>query len=81
MGCEVLVTGASPPELREIERLFRHYDQVFSRFIAGSELNRVNAAAGRVVPVSPLFGSVLETALGMAENTDGVVDPDRKSVV
>jgi FAD:protein FMN transferase len=75
MGCEVLVAGASPSELPEIETLFRHYDQVFSRFIAGSELNRVNAAAGRVVPVSPLFGSVLETALAMAEHTDGMVDP------
>jgi thiamine biosynthesis lipoprotein len=75
MGCEVLVAGASPPELRQIETLFHHYDQVFSRFIAGSELNRVNAAAGRMVPVSPLFGSVLETALAMAEHTDGLVDP------
>lgn len=75
MGCEVLVAGASAHELGQIETLFDRYDQVFSRFIAGSELNRVNAAAGRVVAVSPLFGSVLETALAMAEHTDGLVDP------
>ncbi|MDX6545211.1 MAG: FAD:protein transferase [Gaiellales bacterium] len=75
MGCEVLVAGAAPRELRQIETLFRSYDQVFSRFIAGSELNWVNAAAGAVVPVSPLFGSVLETALALAEHTHGLVDP------
>jgi thiamine biosynthesis lipoprotein len=75
MGCEVLVAGATPRELGRIEALFRRYDQVFSRFIAGSELNRVNAAAGTLVPVSALFRSVLETALAMAEHTDGLVDP------
>jgi thiamine biosynthesis lipoprotein len=75
MGCGVLVAGASSRELRQIETLFERYDQTFSRFIPGSELNRLNAAAGAVVSVSPLFHSVLETALAMAEHTDGVVDP------
>ena len=75
MGCEVLVAGASADEMGQIEALFALYDRTFSRFIPASELNRVNDAAGRVVSVSPLFTSVLETALAMAEETDGLVDP------
>jgi FAD:protein FMN transferase len=81
MGCEVLVSGASPAELERIEALFTRYDRTFSRFIDGSELNRVNAAAGAFVPVSPLFSHVLEAALAMAELTDGLVDPTIGSAI
>jgi thiamine biosynthesis lipoprotein len=75
MGCDVLVAGASADELAGIEALFAGRDATFSRFIAGSELNRVNAAAGSFVSISPLFAAALETALGMAELTGGTVDP------
>jgi thiamine biosynthesis lipoprotein len=75
MGCPVSVAGASGDELARIEALFARYDRTFSRFIPDSELNRVNAGAGRFVAASPLFCSVLETALGMAEETRGLVDP------
>jgi thiamine biosynthesis lipoprotein len=75
MGCEVLVAGASAAELPRIEALFALHDRTFSRFLAGSELNAVNASAGGFVAVSALFGRVLATALEMAEQTDGMVDP------
>ena len=75
MGCDVLVAGASAAELARIEALFARRDATFSRFVAGSELNRVNAAAGSFVSVSPLFAAALETALSMAELTGGLVDP------
>jgi thiamine biosynthesis lipoprotein len=75
MGCEVVVGGASAPELQAIVGLFRQRDRIFSRFIAGSELNEVNAAAGTVVGLSPLFARALEAALEAARQTNGLVDP------
>lgn len=75
MGCDVLVAGASVGEQAAIEALFAGRDATFSRFIASSELNWVNAAAGSFVSISPLFAAALETALGMAELTGGMVDP------
>ena len=75
MGCEVVVGGASARERAAVERLFRHRDQTFSRFIPDSELNRVNAAAGRPVVVSPAFADALQVALRASAETDGRVDP------
>ena len=46
MGCAVVVGGASRAERAAIERLFAERDRMFSRFQPGSELNRVNDAAG-----------------------------------
>jgi len=74
MGCEVLVDGAAG-ELRLIQELFEEREAVFSRFRPESELLRVNAAAGRVVSVSPLFRDTLEVALAAAEASGGLVDP------
>jgi thiamine biosynthesis lipoprotein len=75
MGCEIVVGCADPAEARKVERLFRERDRVFSRFRPGSELNRVNGRAGRLVAVSSLFARTLERALEAAEETDGLVDP------
>ncbi len=75
MGCEVLVAGADASERRQIERLFTDRDQRFSRFIPGSELNRVNASVGRPVVLSPEFARMLGLALAAAEQTNGLVEP------
>jgi len=75
MGCEVVVGGATPSELRAIEGLFAESDRVFSRFRPDSELNRVNRSAGRFVAVSPLFAQTLAVALHAARETEGLVDP------
>ena len=75
MGCEVVVGGATPSELRAIEGLFAERDRVFSRFRPDSELNRVNRSAGRFVAVSPLFAQTLAVALHAARETEGLVDP------
>jgi thiamine biosynthesis lipoprotein len=75
MGCEVVVRGGSQVEHAAVERLFAERDWIFSRFVPDSELNRVNDAAGRFVPVSDLFAETLRTALRVAEETNGVVDP------
>jgi FAD:protein FMN transferase len=75
MGCEIAVGGGTPAERRAVERLFREREHVFSRFLAGSELNRVNKSAGRMVAVSRLFADTLELALRVAEQTEGLVEP------
>jgi thiamine biosynthesis lipoprotein len=75
MGCEVSVGGATAAEAAAVARLFRRYERVFSRFVGASELNRVNAAAGRAVAVSPLFARALAAALDGAAATGGLVDP------
>jgi thiamine biosynthesis lipoprotein len=75
MGCDIVVAGASAREREAVAALFARWDGVFSRFRPGSELNAVNAAAGRVVSVSPLFARVLRVALDAAVQTDGLVDP------
>jgi thiamine biosynthesis lipoprotein len=75
MGCEVVVRGGRAAERADVEELFRERDRVFSRFIPGSELNRVNAATGGPTMVSGLFAATLEIALQAAHETDGLVDP------
>jgi thiamine biosynthesis lipoprotein len=75
MGCEIVVGGGTRAEHIAIERLFAEREAVFSRFIPQSELNRVNASAGRLVLVSPLFADTLRVALHAAEETQGVVEP------
>jgi len=72
MECAVLVAGTDPARVRAI---FERYDATFSRFRSDSELNRVNARAGRLVRVSPLFARVLARALEVAAATGGLVDP------
>lgn len=75
MGCEVVVCGGSQAERRAVELLFAEREQIFSRFLAGSELNRVNSLAGQPIVVSPAFAVMLRLALDAAEDTDGLVDP------
>jgi thiamine biosynthesis lipoprotein len=73
MGCEVVVGGATDAELKQVRELFDERDQMFSRFRADSELNRVNAV--RVAALSPEFARTLAVAFAAAVATDGLVDP------
>jgi FAD:protein FMN transferase len=75
MGCEVVVGGGTSIDHHAIEGLFAERERVFSRFIAGSELERVNASAGRLTVVSPLFAETLRVALDAAVETEGLVVP------
>jgi FAD:protein FMN transferase len=75
MGCDVVVSGASESVRHAIEELFAARDRMFSRFRSGSELNRVNAAAGRPVRVSQAFADMLMLALQVSRETGGLVDP------
>jgi thiamine biosynthesis lipoprotein len=75
MGTAVMVGGGLPAHVDAIEGLFRERERTFSRFIDDSELNRVNASAGRLVSVSPVFAETLRIALSAAAETDGLVVP------
>ncbi|MBY8887043.1 FAD:protein FMN transferase [Streptomyces sp. PTM05] len=50
-------------------------DQACNRFRPDSELSRVNASSGRRVEVGALFAEALDTALRVADETAGTVDP------
>ena len=75
---ELLLDGR-PDALGTAMRILRAelaaIDLACSRFRADSELMAVNAAAGRTVPVSPLFAEAVRIALTAAEQTGGDVDP------
>ena len=75
MGCDVRVAGATAAEARRIRALFDRHERRFSRFIDGSELNAVNAGAGRAIRVSRAFADMLELSLWAAHQTGGLVDP------
>ena len=72
MGCDVLVAGADP---RPVAAVFERWEAAFSRFRPESELSRINASPAPVLSVSPLFARVLRTALDLAAETGGLVDP------
>ncbi len=73
MGCDVVVAGARPRTVAKVRALFDLYDETFSRFKAGSELVRLNAAGGGAM--SPLYREVLDIALWASRETGGLVDP------
>jgi FAD:protein FMN transferase len=74
-----LVTAGRPAAIGTATRLLRAHldalDVACSRFRSDSELSRVNASAGRTVPVGPLFAAALAAALRAAAETGGDVDP------
>jgi thiamine biosynthesis lipoprotein len=78
-GGIAVILSTDPAAVSEACELLRAettaMDEACSRFREDSELARVNAAAGRPVVVSELFGQVVSAALRAAEATDGDVDP------
>jgi thiamine biosynthesis lipoprotein len=82
MGTDVTLIGpASAPvatfddAFRTVRSIFEREDRRFSRFRAGSEISRVNAAAGSWTAVSKPFRRVLRAGLEAAETTGGLFDP------
>ena len=78
MGTEVTVLapgGRADEAAGRARRLFEDWERRLSRFRPDSELARLNAHAGRPVPVGGLLYQVLETALAAARAAGGVYDP------
>ncbi len=78
MGCEIVVSGADPDAVAAV---FARWESTFSRFLPDSELSRVNASREWALTVSPLFARALDSALGAAAETDGLVDPTLASAL
>jgi FAD:protein FMN transferase len=72
MGCEVVSAGGSRAAVAGV---LERWEAAFSLFRPESELSRVNASEAQVIRISPLFASTLETALDVAAETAGLVDP------
>lgn len=78
MGTRVEVTtdrDAGPDAAAAVQALFAEREALLSRFRADSGLSRLNAAAGRPVPVDPVLLDAVERALAAARATAGVFDP------
>ncbi|HKU56588.1 MAG TPA: FAD:protein FMN transferase [Gaiellaceae bacterium] len=72
MGCDVTITGGSQAA---VAGALERWEETFSLYRPHSELCRVNASPARVLRISRLFADALETALDVASDTDGLVDP------
>ena len=72
MGCDVAAAGGEPATVAGV---LERWEDAFSLFRPESELSRVNASSARVLVVSQLFATTLETALDVAAETEGLVDP------
>ncbi len=72
-----LVTNGGRPEhaRRAVKELLELVDATYSRFRSDSELSRLNAQAGQLVPVSGLLTHAVATALRGARLSGGLVDP------
>jgi thiamine biosynthesis lipoprotein len=78
MGTAIFVLlpeGQVVQGLEIVRSLFADWEQTLSRFLAESELSRLNWQAGKPVAVSDLLYNVLVTALNAAQATGGVYDP------
>lgn len=79
IGCDVRVVVTDPDALEAASRIVTEHvealDLAASRFRPDSDLERVNAGAGRPVAVGPLLLDALEVALDAARRTGGDVDP------
>lgn len=72
MGCDVAVAGGPQAAVAGV---LERWEETFSLYRPQSELCRVNASPARVLRISRLFANALETALDVASDTDGLVDP------
>jgi thiamine biosynthesis lipoprotein len=79
LGTTVVVAvadgGALDVAHRELVAQITAVDEACSRFRADSELVALNTSAGRYVTISPVLAGALSTALQVAAETDGLVDP------
>ncbi len=78
MGTEIelLAVPSLPADVVEnVQAGFEAAEACLSRFRPESELSRLNAAAGRPFPASPLLLQVLGEALAAADESGGLFDP------
>ncbi len=74
---QVLLEGKDSvkPILREVPAWFEYWEAILSRFRPESEVSRLNRMAGETVVVSPVLWDVLQNAMQMESESDGLVTP------
>jgi len=79
LGSKAVVATATPDAIDVAAAILHEelvaIDMACSRFRRDSEISRVHREAGSTVEVSPLLAEAIDTALRVAEDTDGAVDP------
>ena len=78
MNSEIELLSGAPDatrRLRRAERWLYAFEARFSRFVALSELSRLNASAGRPFVASPMLFELVRLALALAERSGGLFDP------
>jgi thiamine biosynthesis lipoprotein len=79
LGSQAVVATADGDAIETAAAILREelsaIDAACSRFRPDSEISGVHRQAGSTVEVSPLLGEAIETALRVAEDTGGTVDP------
>lgn len=71
----LVLDGDLPAARATVDRLLDGVDRTYSRFRDDSELSRLQAEAGHWTTVSPLLWQAITTAIAVARDTDGAVDP------
>lgn len=78
-SCRVRVTVTDASNLtaakRQVIDLMAEVSHAVNRFEPTSDISRVNAGAGRMIPVSNRMITLLDAALSAAAETGGAVDP------
>jgi thiamine biosynthesis lipoprotein len=74
-NCHVVVLGGDPDHVAAGEAEVRRFESLWSRFLATSDVGRLNAAAGAPVDVDPDTRLLLERAVEARHRTDGWFDP------
>jgi FAD:protein FMN transferase len=77
----LLVNGAGPDCLDAAQERLESMEHLWSRFIADSELCRVNAGAGQTVPVSVETAQIVSRCVQAWRMTGGLFDPTVLSAV
>ncbi|HEX3620786.1 MAG TPA: FAD:protein FMN transferase [Acidimicrobiales bacterium] len=77
MGCRVhvVVVGGPDGSVELAARRVTLLENLWSRFLPGSDVSRCNAAAGRATVVSPLTIALVRRAVGAWRTTGGRYDP------
>ena len=79
LGSRAVVATADPGVIDAAAMILHEelvaIDRACSRFRADSEISAVHRRAGTSVEISPLLAEAIDTALRVAEDTDGTVDP------
>jgi thiamine biosynthesis lipoprotein len=78
MNTDIRLVAAGVHATRRLDRAaawLRAFEARFSRFRAGSELSRMNAASGGTFRASPALFRFVRTALDVAARTGGLFDP------